>query len=263
MTNRIRISVQFRPEHATYDTQRKKWVDADAMGVDLIGHWDHFYPLYGDPDGLHFESWTMLAGMAEVTRHAQIGHFVTCNSYRNPNLLADMARTVDHISGGRVFLGIGAGWFKRDYDEYGFDFDTAPERLRALKRDLPIIRERWQKLNPAPVQGTIPLLIGGGGEKVTLRIVAEHADIWHALGSMEQIAHKQHVLNNWCDRVARDPASIERCTTLPDGDIDQADALVDLGFTNILLSVAGEDTDLAPLESLLHWRDQRNQERLA
>lgn len=216
---------------------RDAWKAADAMGVDSIWTWDHFYPLYGEPDGGHFEGYTVLAAMAADTAKATIGMLVTCNSYRNPELLADMARTVDHISGGRHILGIGSGWFERDYTEYGYDFGTAPGRLKALGEALPRIKDRLGKLNPGPL-GNLPIMIGGGGEKVTLKLVAQYADMHNTFGPPDNYAHKNKVIDEWCEKLGRDPKEIQRTVAImASKDLDTVDELVEAGAQHVIYGV--------------------------
>jgi probable F420-dependent oxidoreductase len=220
---RFKVGVQLHPQLCTLEDLRNAWRAVDALGVDSIWIWDHFFPLYGDGEGPHFECWSLLAAMAVETSVATIGPLVSCCSYRNPDLVADMARTVDHISGGRFVLGMGGGWSDRDYNDYGYPFDTDAERLRTLERTVGRIRTRMGLLNPAP-RGPMPLLIGGAGEKVTLRLVAQHAQLWNTFGTPDIYAHKNSVLSDWCKRLGRNPADIERTVLLddpdwPDGDI--------------------------------------------
>lgn len=249
----MKIGVQLHPQATSLQEMRQAWRAADAMGVDSIWTWDHFYPLYGDPDASHFECYTLLAAMAADTCHAQIGALVTCYTYRNPHLLADMARTIDHISNGRFVLAVGSGWFERDYTEYGYEFGTAPERLRILRNGLPIIKERLAKLNPGPVNGKIPLMIGGSGEKVTLRLVAEHADMLNTFGPVDNFRHKNNVLNEWCEKVGRNPKEIERTVAVYPKDLDEAEAFVEAGADHLIVMI-GHPYDLSSVEKILARR---------
>ena len=254
MSRRIRIGVQIQPQQADYRQIRDAVARAEDAGVDVVFNWDHFFPLYGDADGKHFECWTMLGAWAEATSRVEIGALVTCNSYRNPELLADMARTVDHISNGRLILGIGAGWFERDYDEYGYSFGTAGGRIADLGSALPRIKARWAAMNPAPTRD-IPILIGGGGERKTLRLVAEHADIWHGFGDVDVINHKVGVLDQWCAEVDRAPESIERSAAVEVSPDQIADRLLAEGVTLFTVGTGGPDFDLGLLGEWIAWRD--------
>jgi probable F420-dependent oxidoreductase len=255
---RIKIGAQVQPQHADFDGMRRAWREAEDLGVDSLFCWDHFFPLNGDPDGKHFEALTTLGSMAEVTERAQIGALVICNSYRNPELLADAHRTIDHISGGRVILGIGAGWFEKDYDEYGYEFGTKPGRLKELSASLPRIKDRLAKLNPPPV-GDVPILIGGGGPKVTLKLVARYGDAWHSFGDLATYEEKDAILREHCADVGRDPDEIERTWGARDLDDAGREAFAEAGVTHFILGVGGDGHgyDLSGLRDLVRWRDAR------
>ena len=259
----VRIGVHLQPQHVDFAAMLDGFREAETLGADTIYTWDHFYPLYGEPDGKHWEGLTTLTALAAVTERARVASLVFSNSYRNPQYLADAHRTIDHLSNGRVILGIGAGWFERDYDEYGYEFGTAPDRLRALRRDLPLIEQRWAKLNPPPVNGPagIPILIGGAGEKVTLKLVAKHAHLWHTfVDDLETYQHKVSVIAGHCETVGRDPESIEHVIGTREWDPKLSEALANAGVEELTVHIGGDGSryDLALAKQAIAWRDAYN-----
>jgi len=204
---------------------------ADRLGYDSLWTWDHVYPIVGSHEGPMFEGWLTITAWAQATERVRIGLMVVANTFRNPALTAKMATTLDHISGGRAILGVGAAWFETEHEAFGIDYGSGPpERLRWLGEALPVMRgmlhgerpsaegPRYRAkdvLNlPPPMQERLPLLVGGGGEKVTLRLVARYADADNLGGGFESVKRKESLLVEHCESVGRDPAEIERTTNI-------------------------------------------------
>jgi alkanesulfonate monooxygenase SsuD/methylene tetrahydromethanopterin reductase-like flavin-dependent oxidoreductase (luciferase family) len=199
----------------------------DELGYDHIWAWDHLHAIFGDPDQPFFEGWLTLAAWAKVTDRAQLGLLVGANTFRNPGLVAKMATTLDHISDGRAILGLGAAWFEHEHVAHGIEFGSGfGQRLDWMHESVTAIRTvldggeatspegghyRFQDLRqlPLPVQEHLPIMIGGSGEKKTLRTVATYADMWNAMGTVETLRHKVEVLREHCATVGRDFAEIE------------------------------------------------------
>jgi len=198
---------------------------ADATGWDGIYVADHFMPNEPPPAlGPRLEAWTALSAIAALTEHARLGVLVSGNTYRHPAILANMAATVDRLSNGRLVLGLGAGWQENEHDAYGLELYEIPERLARLDEACQVVRlllteERsnfeglYYRLadapcEPKPVQTPLPLLVGGSGERVSMRIAARRADIWNCWGTPDVIAHKKPILEAHCAAVSRDSASI-------------------------------------------------------
>lgn len=249
----FKVGVTIHPQQCTMQELRDAWRRADDLGVDSIWFWDHFFPLYGDPDGNRFECWSILAAAAIDTHATQIGPMVTCIGYRNPDLVTFQAATVDQLSGGRLVLGLGAGWFERDYEEFGYEFGEARDRVRALKDALPRIKSRIARLRPGPA-GPLPILIGGGGEKVVLRLVAEHAQMWNGSGPPEEFAHKSRILDEWCERSGRDPKEIERTANVGPTTPKVVDEWLRAGLQHFVVRLA-HPFDTKALARLIKLRD--------
>jgi len=214
-----------------YETMSRVAQEADKLGYASIWLYDHFHTVPVPTQEITFECWTSTAALARDTQRVRIGQLVTCNSYRNPALLAKMASTVDAISHGRLILGIGAGWYEHEYLAYGYPYPSTHERLERLREAVQVILAMWSQdeahfegkyyslhgaINqPKGVQKPhIPLLIGGGGEKVTLRLVAQYADACNVGGDIPTIRHKLDVLRQHCEAIGRDYNSIKRTTLI-------------------------------------------------
>lgn len=252
--SRVHVGCQIRPQHCTTEQIIEGAKAVEAVGADIVFVWDHMYPLFGDPEGASFECYTLLGAIARETSRVRVGSLVAGNSYRNPDLHAYMVNTLDHLSNGRAILGIGSGWAQRDYDEYGYDFGTVGSRLRDLGEALPRIKARLGRLSPPPI-GPVPILIGGGGEKVTLKLVAQYADMWHTFGDVERWSAKNRILNEWCEDVGRDQSQIERSCGADPANLDGAKALIDAGVQMLTVGIdlPGYDFDkLKPLVELAH-----------
>ena len=201
---------------------------ADRLGYDHVWTWDHIYAIFGDPYQPIFEGYTALAALAQATERVRLGLFVGANTFRNPGLAVKSVTTIDHISGGRAIMGLGGAWFEGEHTAFGLDFGGGfGERLDWLAEAVGAARTLLDggevtspeggryafdhlRISPVPLQPHLPIMIGGAGERKTLRIVAEHADIWNVFGTPEVLAHKDAVLRAHCADVGRDPATIER-----------------------------------------------------
>jgi probable F420-dependent oxidoreductase len=226
--------------------------EADALGADALFNWDHFFGPK-DSDVPSFECWTTLAAWAACTSRIALGPLVNCIGYRNPDLVADMARTLDHVAGGRTILGVGSGFKERDYLEYGYPFGTIASRVGDLEHGVERIRRRLGVLNPPPVK-PIPLLIAGSGEQRTLRLVAQHANIWHTFAGGGDFGRKTRALDGYCEAIGRPPAEIERSVLVGGDPQDSARELLELGVTFFIVSVRG--LDLGPARDWIQWRDE-------
>jgi F420-dependent oxidoreductase-like protein len=260
-----RFGIQMPQQHAGWPELLALWEDVDRLGYDTAWGFDHFLPIFSDPAGRCLEGWTALAALAMATRQVRLGLMVTGNTYRHPAVLAKMATTVDIISGGRLILGLGAGWFELEHREYGIPFHSIGGRLQRLDESLQIIKLLWTQeranfngkhykledasFNPKPLQKPHPpILIGASGENVALRVVALHAQMWNSFGTPEVFRKKITQLEEHCQRIGRDPATIEKSVlvngTFPLGDARRhVDAYTAAGVTHIVFSVGPADRD--------------------
>ena len=226
MIKKIRFGVQTPPQNTTWQELHDTWKLIDSLGYDTAWVFDHFFAILSDPSGPCFEGWTSLAALAVASSKVQTGVLVTGNTYRYPAVLAKMGATLDHLSGGRLIMGIGAAWFELEHNAYGIPFYTTAERIHRLGEAAEIIRRLWSERQvtfdgryyqlkdaycvPKPLQQPRPpIMMGGSGEKLMLRVIAKHADQWNTFGSPEVFRHKIEVVRKHCEAVGRNFDEIE------------------------------------------------------
>jgi F420-dependent oxidoreductase-like protein len=232
VTRAMRFGIQTGPQHVTWPELVDIWQVADGLKFDTAWTFDHFFPIMSDPKGSQLEGWITLSSLAQRTQHVRIGTLVTGITYRYPAVLAKMGATLDVISGGRLEMGVGAAWFQQEHEALGIPFPPVAERIHRLGELCEIMTRMWTEdaatwkgryyeineafCNPKPVQKPYPpILIGGGGEQLTLKMVARYADTWNAFGTPEVFRHKIEVLERHCDAIGRDPNTIEKSVSLP------------------------------------------------
>ena len=243
----------------------------EAAGWKGIWIGDHFMVNAADTSGRWQEAWTVIAGLAALTSTLRLGTLVTGNTYRYPPILAKMVAQADVISNGRVTLGIGAGWQENEHIAYDVPFYTAPMRLQRLEESVQILRSLFDNpvtnfdgrhykivdapLNPKPVQPRLPILIGGGGEKVTLRLVARYADAWNVASPAEEWARKSRILDEHCERAGRDPKTVHRTAAVlvSPGDPSQSGRFTNFSKLPDLVDLLTPFADAGVDEMIVHF----------
>jgi len=228
----MRFGIQTGPQNTTWPDVLNIWQVADGLRFDTAWTFDHFFPIFTDPKGPQLEGWTTLTALAMKTQHVRVGTLVTGVTYREPAVLAKIGATLDVITGGRLEMGIGAGWFQLEHESLGIPFYTTAERIKRLGEACEVILRMWTEdaatydgtyyhlkdayCNPKPVQKPHPpILIGGSGEQLTLKMVARYADEWNAFGTPDIIRHKIEVLEGHCRAIGRDVNTIEKSVGIP------------------------------------------------
>lgn len=261
----LRFGFQTMPHHTTWGDIAALWEEADGLGLDSAFVFDHFIPIQGDQNGPCLEGWTLLSALAARTKRLRVGVLVTGNTYRSPAVLAKMAATVDHVSGGRLILGMGAGWFEREHQAYGIPFHTPGGRARRLVEAVEVVRKlftqdsttyagKYYQMKDAPfVPRAVqrphpPILIGGMGPKVIQPLAARHAQIWHFFASdVRRVRQLCTGFDDLCRSAGRNPADVEKSTSLRAPDVAGLDAkalrarvqeLSDAGVRHFILGMA-------------------------